>query len=79
MPKLQQVVKGLFAGIQASMYIGMLLVLVFYIFAVAGIIFFMPNDPYHFRNIPNAMMSLFRGATLEVRVEVSAICLCILK
>jgi voltage-gated sodium channel len=64
-PKLQSIVIGLIAGIKAVGYIALLLFLVFYIFAIAGMIFFMPNDPFHFRSIPIAILSLFRAATLE--------------
>jgi voltage-gated sodium channel len=64
-PKLQSIVIGLVAGIKAVAYIALLLFLVFYIFAIAGMIFFMPNDPFHFRNIGISMLSLFRAATLE--------------
>jgi voltage-gated sodium channel len=64
-PKLQSIVIGLIAGVKAVGYIALLLFLVFYIFAIAGMIFFLPNDPFHFRSIPISMLSLFRAATLE--------------
>jgi len=64
-PKLQSIVIGLVAGIKAVGYIALLLFLVFYIFAIAGMIFFLPNDPFHFRSIPISMLSLFRASTLE--------------
>ena len=46
-------------------FIGVILFLVFYIFAIVGIIFFRDNDPWHFGNLQMAMLTLFRVATLE--------------
>ena len=46
-------------------YVVMLLGLQFYIFAAASVFFFGKNDPMHFGNLENAMLSLFRGATME--------------
>lgn len=63
--KLQSIVMGLVAGIKAAGYIAILLFLVFYIFAIAGILAFGRNDPFHFRSIPIALLSLFRAATME--------------
>lgn len=53
------------AGIKAVGYIAILLFLVFYIFAVAGMIAFRENDPFHFRSIPVTLVTLFRAATME--------------
>ena len=53
------------AGIKAAGYIAMLLFLVFYIFAIAGMMAFQRNDPFHFRSIPVALLSLFRACTME--------------
>lgn len=63
--KLQSIVMGLVAGIKAAGYIAMLLFLVFYIFAIAGMLAFQRNDPFHFRSVPVALLSLFRAATME--------------
>jgi hypothetical protein len=63
--KLQSIVMGMIAGIQAAGYIFLLLFLVFYIFAIAGMMAFKPNDPFHFRTIPVSLLSLFRACTLE--------------
>merc|ERR1719181_1320076 len=64
-PKLQVIVLGLIAGLKAVVYIAILLFLVFFLFATAGIMFFGANDPLHFRSVPIALLSLFRAATLE--------------
>lgn len=63
--KLQSIVMGMIAGIQAAGYIFLLLFLVFYIFAIAGMMAFRNNDPFHFRTIPVSLLSLFRACTLE--------------
>ena len=46
-------------------YIVILLFLVFYLYAVAGIYAFRANDPWHFSSLPIALLTLFRAATLE--------------
>jgi voltage-gated sodium channel len=47
------------------MYILILMLLVFYFYAVCGVSLFRENDPFHFANIPLAFETLFRCATLE--------------
>ena len=46
-------------------YILMLMGLVFYIYAVCGMILFKENDPWHFQSLHISMLTLFRVATLE--------------
>lgn len=46
-------------------YVGMFLFLLFYIYAVAAVFLFSANDPIHFRDLPQAFISLFRAVTLE--------------
>jgi hypothetical protein len=41
-----------------------LLVLVIYLFAIMGCLFFGRNDPHHFGTVPSAMLSLFQVSTL---------------
>jgi hypothetical protein len=43
-----------------------LLVMVFYLFAIMAIMYFKGNDVLHFENLEVAMISLFRIATMEV-------------
>jgi voltage-gated sodium channel len=63
--QLQVIVMGLGNGLGSVTYILILLVLVFYLFAVLGVNFFRKNDPFHFGSVGVAMLSLFRFATLE--------------
>ena len=65
LPKLQLLVNALMKSITSMGYITLLLLLLFYIYAVAGVTFFNSNDPIHFRDIQTAMLSLFRVVTLE--------------
>ena len=53
------------AGISSIGYIAILLFLVFYLFAVMGMLLFKESDPAHFSGLGHAMVSLFRAATME--------------
>ena len=64
-PQLTVLVTALIRGFSSLGYIGGILVLFFYIFAIMGNIFFAANDPWHFGNLHLAIFSLFRVATLE--------------
>ena len=64
-PQLQMIVKGLVSGMKSIGYIGVLLALVYYLYAVIGISFFAENDPWHFRNLVVSFNTLFRMMTLE--------------
>lgn len=65
LPKLQLLVSALLKSIPSMGYVTLLLVLLFYIYAVAGVSFFGYNDPVHFKDLQIAMLSLFRVVTLE--------------
>lgn len=65
LPKLQLLVTALLKSIPSMGYVSILLLLLFYIYAVAGVFFFGANDPIHFENLQMSMLSLFRVVTLE--------------
>ncbi len=65
LPKLQMLVGALLKSIPSMGYVSVLLLLLFYIYAVAGVFFFGENDPIHFENLQTSMLSLFRVVTLE--------------
>lgn len=65
LPKLQTLVGALLKSIPSMGYVSILLLLLFYIYAVAGVFFFGENDPTHFENLQMSMLSLFRIVTLE--------------
>ena len=64
-PKLQVLVNALLKSVPSMGYVGLLLGLLFYIYACVGVTLFGANDPHHFGNLQTAMLSLFRTVTLE--------------
>jgi voltage-gated sodium channel len=65
LPGLQILVSGLLRGIPSLGYVGMLLLLHFYIYAVIGTFAFSDNDPIRFGNLHTSMLTLFQVLTLE--------------
>lgn len=65
LPKLQMLVGALLKSLSAMGYVSLLLALLFYIYAVAGIHLFGVNDPKHFGSLGTAMLTLFRLVTLD--------------
>lgn len=65
LPKLQMLVSALLKSIPSMGYVSLLLLILFYIYAVIGVFFFGTNDPIHFGNLETSMLSLFRVVTLE--------------
>eukprot|EP00935_MAST-01C_sp_MAST-1C-sp1_P000784 g784.t1 len=65
LPQLQVLVETLEQATTSIFWIGVLLLLFFYIAAIAAIMLFRENDPWHFGNIHLSLMSLFRITTLE--------------
>lgn len=65
LPKLQILVGALLKSIPSMVYVSILLLLLFYVYAVAAVFLFGENDPLHFENLQIAMLSLFRVVTLE--------------
>lgn len=65
MPKLQILVGALLKSIPSMGYVGLLLFLLFYIYAVLGTFMFGQNDPIHFGSLQASMMTLFKTITLE--------------
>jgi len=64
-PKLQLLVGALLKSIPSMGYVGVLLLLLFYIYSTMGVFMFGENDPLHFGTLQRAMLSLFRVVTLE--------------
>ena len=65
LPQLQVLVGALLKSVPSMGYVSILLLLLFYIYAVAAVFLFSVNDPLHFENLQMAMLSLFRVVTLE--------------
>jgi len=64
-PKLQVLVHSLMRSLPSMGYVGLLLLVLFYIYAVLGVYLWRDNDPVHFHDLGTAMLSLFRVVTLE--------------
>ena len=65
LPQLQLLVGALLKSLAAMGYVSLLLALLFYIYAVAGIHLFGAHDPKNFSSLPAAFLSLFRLVTLD--------------
>ena len=65
LPKLQMLVNALLKSLPAMFYVGVMLVLLFYVYGVMGVFLFRENDPVHFLNLPTSMLTLFRVVTQE--------------
>lgn len=63
-PQLRMIISGLIGGMKSIVYIMVLLLLVLYLYAIAGIFFFGTNDPWHFNSIAYSLTTLFVMATL---------------
>lgn len=64
-PKLQLLVTALLKSIPSMFYISILLAILFYIYGVLGVMLFGGNDPIHYGNLGDSLLSLFRVVTLE--------------
>ncbi|MBS0657681.1 MAG: ion transporter [Verrucomicrobia bacterium] len=70
LPQLQMLVGAFLKSIPSLFYVGLLLGLHFYIYAVLGTHFFHTTDPTRFGNLPETMLTLFKVVTLEGWVEI---------
>jgi len=65
-PQLQMIISGLFMGLKAIFYIVIVEILICYIYAVAGILFFRANNSmYHFRSIEVSFLTLLSILTYD--------------
>ncbi len=64
-PKLQLLVNSLLKSVTSLGYVGLLLAVLFYVYAVLGVYLFRGNDPVHFQDLSTALLTLFRVVTLE--------------
>jgi voltage-gated sodium channel len=65
LPGLQLLVAALLKSIPSMGYVGMLLGLHFYIYAVMGVFLFGALDPQHFGSLGRSLLTLFQVVTLE--------------
>lgn len=64
-PQLRLIVSSLLKAIPSMIYVFVILILHFYVYACAGTTLFGKNDPFHFGNLHISMVTLFRAVTLE--------------
>jgi voltage-gated sodium channel len=64
-PKLQMLVGALLKSIPSMFYVAVLLMILLYIYGVAGVFLFGQNDPVNFGSLGPSFLSLFRIITLE--------------
>ena len=72
LPKLQLLVGALLNSLSAMGYVSLLLGMMFYIYAVAGVHLFGAHDPAHFGTLGAALFSLFRIVTLDNWADIYA-------
>lgn len=65
LPRLQILVGALLKSIPSMGYVSLLLLLVFYVYAVAAVFLFGQNDPFRFGTLQVALVTLFQVATAE--------------
>ena len=65
LPQLKLLVNALLKSIPSMGYVGILLLLLYYIYGAMGVFLFRENDPLHFGSLHISMLSLFRISTLE--------------
>jgi Ca2+-binding EF-hand superfamily protein len=69
-PQLQLIVVAFLEGLASVRYIGILLCLAIYIYAIFGVMAFELNDPWHFGSLHAAVLTMFRCATLDAWADV---------
>jgi voltage-gated sodium channel len=65
LPRLQILVGALLKSVPSMGYVSLLLLLIFYVYAVAGVFMFGQNDPFRFGSLQIALVTLFQVATAE--------------
>ena len=65
LPKLQMIVGAMLKSLPSMTYVGVLLLLLFYIYGVMAVFLFGENDPIHFGDLQSSMISMFGVVTLE--------------
>jgi len=64
-PKLQVVVIAILSSLTSIFYIGIILLLFFYFYAIIGMTLFASNDPWRFGSLHMAMLTLFQTVTFD--------------
>lgn len=70
LPQLKVLVNAMLKSIPSMGYVGMMLLLLYYIYGAMGVFLFGKNDPLHFGSLHTAMLTLFEISTLEGWVDI---------
>ena len=65
LPQLKLLVDAMLKSIPSMGYVGIFLLLLFYIYGVMGVFVFGKNDPVHFGDLKTSIITLFQITTLE--------------
>jgi len=65
LPQLVVIINALLMGLSSISYVGLILLLFIYVYAIIGMILFQASDPFHFGTLHMTMICLFRAATLD--------------
>lgn len=69
-PRLQLLVGALIKSLPSMSYVALLLSVLFYVYAVAGVALFAESDPARFGSLPDAALTLFQIVTMEAWAEI---------
>ncbi|MCW5921626.1 MAG: ion transporter [Saprospiraceae bacterium] len=70
LPQLKMLVNAMLKSIPSMGYVGLMLLLLYYIYGAMGVFLFGKNDPLHFGTLHTAMLTLFEISTLEGWVDI---------
>jgi voltage-gated sodium channel len=65
LPKLRLIIGALLKSIPSMGYIILLIAILFYVYAIVGVIVFGASDPMHFGDLHHTLVTLFKVLTLE--------------
>ncbi|MEO0447983.1 MAG: ion transporter, partial [Verrucomicrobiota bacterium] len=68
-PRLQLLVSAMIRSLPSMGYVMLLLSLLFYVYAIMGVILFRENDPENFGHLGSALLTLFEVVTMEGWVD----------
>ena len=65
LPKLQIIISGIIGAMKSIVYVAILLILQFYLWAVIGMLLFGENDPVYFGSLEITLYTLFQVCNIE--------------
>ena len=65
LPQLAVMINALYNGLQSIGYIGLLMMLFFYVASIIALLLFKKADPWNFGSLHKSFITLFRGVTLD--------------